>query len=727
MGKSVLGVPIARLVPWLVLALGIATTAFLYLSIDRALRTRRLAEFDREADRVVRSVRGALDRQVSVLHATAGAVAIDPKMTQERFATFYDHLALGEDARIPEAIGLSLLRPWERRGELAQEASERGVRRYALRPAGPRPEAHAVMLLMPLDEKNQPAPGYDMHAEPVRAQAMDRSRRMGQAVMTSKVFLAKDLSVKIPSFIVYLPVTNPRTGGLAGFVYSGIHAERLLQHAFDDDPQAGNVGLQLWTGEPSEANLVYSRMVGGRLPYDRSLDIDLPHVARTLRARIVATPDFGTAAVIQRWVLPVGSVLSGLLFALAGLLRRAHEESERREAEQTLLAEVGRLTAREPDSDATLGSIAAQVSSTLGAVCRIDVLEEEGTLRTVSTRKEGCEALEALQRDFPRLEYDVLLREALATGVTQRAVGYPAVNEAHRARLAAYAVGPVLVVPLRAAERPVGAITVTRRVGETPFGPDAANLAESIAGRLALAVENARLYHDLERRVVERTRDLEASNHELESFCYSVSHDLRTPLRSLDGFGRALEEDYGDRLDAQGLDFIARIRAATRRMDELITALLTLSRLTRREIVPTEVDVSAMVRDVLQDLDPEGKVEADVQEGVRVNADPRMLAVALDNLLSNAIKFSSRTERPRIVVGMTVDGELSVRDNGAGFDMAYAGKLFQPFERLHSVREFPGHGIGLATVERIVRRHGGEVRAEGVPGEGATFFMRFPG
>ena len=388
---------------------------------------------------------------------------------------------------------------------------------------------------------------------------------------------------------------------------------------------------------------------------------------------------------------------------------------------------MGRLTAGtvEADDEETLRAIAIASARTFEAVCRIDLLESLGELRTVSTRTEGAEALVALERDYPRAEFDALFKRALTTGRPQRAAGYEAVDEAHRGRIAALNGGPVLIVPLCVGERPLGTMGYVRGKGDPGFSAEMAALAETIAGRVALAIDNARLYRDLERRVEERTRDLEASNHELESFCYSVSHDLRTPLRSLDGFGRMLKEDYGDRLDAQGHDFIDRILAAAKRMDELITALLTLSRLTRREIVPSRVDVTAMVEDQLHDLDPEGRVKADVERDLTIRADPRMLAVVFDNLLSNAIKFSSRNDSPRIEVGCD-DGALFVRDNGAGFDMAYAAKLFQPFERLHSAREFPGHGIGLATVERIVRRHGGEVHAEGKPNEGATFFLRFP-
>jgi light-regulated signal transduction histidine kinase (bacteriophytochrome) len=218
-------------------------------------------------------------------------------------------------------------------------------------------------------------------------------------------------------------------------------------------------------------------------------------------------------------------------------------------------------------------------------------------------------------------------------------------------------------------------------------------------------------------------------NRELEAFSYSVSHDLRAPLRALDGFSQVLLEDYAERLDEQGRDFLARIRAASQRMSHLIDDLIQLSRVTRSELKRDEVDLSALVTDVaaeVQQQEPGRRVELAVEPGVRVRGDARLLRVALVNLVGNAFKFTRDQPQPRLEFGVTAgaDGRVyHVRDNGAGFDMAYAGKLFHPFQRLHAVSEFEGTGIGLATVQRIVHRHGGRVWAEGEPGTGAAFFF----
>jgi light-regulated signal transduction histidine kinase (bacteriophytochrome) len=209
-----------------------------------------------------------------------------------------------------------------------------------------------------------------------------------------------------------------------------------------------------------------------------------------------------------------------------------------------------------------------------------------------------------------------------------------------------------------------------------------------------------------------------------------VSHDLRAPLRSIDGFSQALLEDCSDQLDLNGQDYLRRIRSATQRMGQLIDDLLNLSRVTRSEIAMESVNLSQLASRIctqLQQSQPERRVEFIIQPEVMVQGDSYLLQILLDNLLSNAWKFSSKQAQAQIEFGVTpTDGGRSVyfvRDDGAGFDMAYTSKLFSPFQRLHGMQEFPGNGIGLATVQRIVHRHGGRVWADGTVGHGATFYF----
>jgi signal transduction histidine kinase len=236
-------------------------------------------------------------------------------------------------------------------------------------------------------------------------------------------------------------------------------------------------------------------------------------------------------------------------------------------------------------------------------------------------------------------------------------------------------------------------------------------------------------HEELEERVIERTNQLEAANKELEAFSYSVSHDLRAPLRGIDGFSQALLEDYEEKLDARGKDYLQRVRVASQRMAQLIDDMLGLSRASRGEMKHEPVDLTALSRSIaaqLRDADTGRHVEFVISEGLCASGDPRLLQIVLENLIGNAWKFTGKQASPRIEVGVNGNNSRSVyfvRDNGAGFDMTYAEKLFGAFQRLHSAAEFKGTGIGLATVQRIIRRHGGEVWAEGKVGQGAVFYF----
>jgi signal transduction histidine kinase len=236
----------------------------------------------------------------------------------------------------------------------------------------------------------------------------------------------------------------------------------------------------------------------------------------------------------------------------------------------------------------------------------------------------------------------------------------------------------------------------------------------------------------LERLVADRTTELQAANQELETFSYSVSHDLRAPLRSIDGFSRILLEDYANKLDDEGKDSLKRVRAASQRMGRLIDDLLQLARHSRSEMHCEPVDLSALAQTIAGELKltaPDRPVEFAIAPGLVAHADGTLLRAVLENLLGNAWKFTGKQPSARIEFGATTRaGQPSffVRDNGAGFDMKYASKLFGTFQRLHSPADFPGTGIGLATVQRIIHRHGGRVWAESEVGHGATFYFSLP-
>ncbi|MGD9100429.1 MAG: response regulator [Anaerolineae bacterium] len=275
---------------------------------------------------------------------------------------------------------------------------------------------------------------------------------------------------------------------------------------------------------------------------------------------------------------------------------------------------------------------------------------------------------------------------------------------------------------------------VVKSVRTLPDIPHVAERAlrewEHIVERARVEKEIRKLNEELERRVMERTAELRAVNKELEAFAHSVSHDLRTPLRGVREFSRALLQDHADQLDAQGRDYLQRIHAASQRMGQLIDDLLEMSRITRGEIRRERVDLSVMAQKIaaeLQGLQKERQVIFDIRPGLVAHGDACLLRVVLSNLLGNAYKFTGERELARIEFGRTQVGGVSayfVRDNGAGFDMTYAEeRLFAVFKRLHSDSEFEGTGVGLATVQRIIHRHGGRVWAKGKVNRGATFYF----
>src|SRR2546428_8271700 len=320
--------------------------------------------------------------------------------------------------------------------------------------------------------------------------------------------------------------------------------------------------------------------------------------------------------------------------------------------------------------------------------------------------------------------------------------------------LAAYALAAALQGRISA---PILALAETATAASTrqdyslrapKFGEDELGALTDAFNQMLVRIEDQdrelrRYATELEQRVAERTQELQerheavrrnaaellAANQELDAFAYSVSHDLRAPLRSIDGFSHVLLEDYAAQLDQAGRDSLQRVRAASQRMATLIDDLLKLARVTRAEMRTEVVDLSGMARDIVAELQratPERHVEFAIAPGLEARGDPRLLRVALDNLLRNGWKYTAKQPRPQIEFASTnVNGERAfvVRDNGAGFDMKYADKLFGVFQRLHSAAEFEGTGVGLATVRRIITRHGGRIWAEGAVDPGATFYF----
>ncbi len=296
--------------------------------------------------------------------------------------------------------------------------------------------------------------------------------------------------------------------------------------------------------------------------------------------------------------------------------------------------------------------------------------------------------------------------------------------------------------PRRALTRAASEVADGNLTPKVPFSTqdEIGNLAAAF-NIMASRVADGR--RQLETRVQERTDELsralaqvrahalqlEGSNRELESFCYTISHDLRAPLRSIDGFSEALVSEHSHQLDEDGLAYLARVRRAAKRMDQLISDLLELAKVSRVELIVRPVALDQMAQRAVHDLrerEPGRTVDVVIHPGLKTEGDPRLLTLAVQNLVENAWKFTGTRTDARIECGAALVNGTStyfVRDNGVGFDMAHAGKLFGIFQRLHSMDQFPGTGVGLAIVQRVIERHGGRIWAEAVPDGGATFFF----
>jgi light-regulated signal transduction histidine kinase (bacteriophytochrome) len=289
----------------------------------------------------------------------------------------------------------------------------------------------------------------------------------------------------------------------------------------------------------------------------------------------------------------------------------------------------------------------------------------------------------------------------------------------------------MVMVPIRKTH-PVGAIGIYWREPHVASEWEV-RLLQALADSTAVAMENIRVYSDLEAQVKQRTQQLEAANRELAAFADSVSHDLKAPLRRIQGYSAALAEDYPKLLDQTGREYLRYLETSAASMTQMVDALLQLSRLGQAALRRVEVDLSELVRGIGAELareDPARRVELEIEPSVRAHADSELARIVLANLLHNAWKFTQGKGRARVAFGMKplaagAQPVYFVRDNGAGFRMDYADQLFLPFRRLHSEQQFPGTGIGLATVQRIVHRHEGRVWAEAIDGEGAAFYWTF--
>jgi PAS domain S-box-containing protein len=437
-------------------------------------------------------------------------------------------------------------------------------------------------------------------------------------------------------------------------------------------------------------------------------------------------------------------------------LRRALEEEAARRAEREkhalLLAKASLILSRSPDVRSTLGDVAGLIAEHAAEVCLIDVRNAAGALERAAvgcrdvSRRAAAERL--LRGDLP--ERIVRTRQSLFLFFTdERTLAEAGVSPADREALREFRPRSLLATPLRVQDRVLGVVSLL--AAESAYDADDMRFAEDLAYRIALALENAalireareearrlreaedrllRLNAELEKKVEERTGELRTALAELEAFAYSVAHDLRAPLRAMHGFGQVLREEYAERLDPEGRDYLARITEGSAQLDALIQDLLEYTRMGRAHLRLQDLPLGTFLSGLLAQMAPElGEARADVRlEGPfpRVRADPVLLSQVVRNLLSNAVKFVAPGVHPRVVLRADAGAgrvRLWVEDNGIGIPPEHRERIFRVFERLHRPEDYPGTGIGLAIVRRGIERMGGRVGVESELGRGSRFWI----
>ena len=459
---------------------------------------------------------------------------------------------------------------------------------------------------------------------------------------------------------------------------------------------------------------------------------------------------------LVRWLAGRGNFLRDVDGRARHMTGINYDITERKQSEERLryLAQASKLLTYSLDVEATLQRAAEMMVPFLADWCALDLPDNNGLLRQVAVAHSNPAKLEAAKEMRRHYSPDpkALQGAAKVVATGQRAL-FPdisdellvasAKDEEHLRLIREVGMKSALIVPLTARGQTLGALTLVWAESGRRYSAADLAFAEELAGRAAVALENAELFQasraaeaelktlnlDLEQRVRDRTAKLGTLNAELEAFNYSVSHDLRAPLRGVTGFSQALLEDYGASFDDTARHYLARIQAAAQRMGDLIDDLLDLSRLARADLKHLDLNLSELALEVVEDLRHHHKnrnVAVTLQYELHDTGDPRLLKVVLENLFGNAWKFTLHRSDAAIAFGRTDEGAYFVRDNGVGFDMRYADKLFSPFQRLHSAGEFEGSGIGLTTVQRIVHRHGGTLWAESQVDQGATFYFTLP-
>lgn len=678
------------------------------VAYNRELRAAELA-FVSSTDEVVELLKQRMAQYELVTSGGASLFASVARPTPRHWYSYVDGMDIRNRFTAMVGLGFAGYVSQSRLADLQREWRDLGWGQLEVRPRGARRHYGPILYLEPRTPENVEATGYDMFSEPARNAAMQRALESGRPALSAPVHLVQDQRADAIGLLLYMPVYTgggrptslaARREGMLGWVYVPFRVEPFVRDALGQAHR--DMGLRIHDVGPSGEQLLFNSIdaASPAIPAFHH-QVALEHYGRRWRIEFQSKPMAAAAPRLAslQTILALGLFASLLMYAIAWMLARTESRAQRialQLTEDFRRSEMRFRTAMEHspigkalldsngivvEANVALGLIVGRTAQSLMGVRLESLFQDDSTAATwyANTGAHG------VQRTTRRL---------------------------HRQG------GP-------------GHAQLTYATLPGNVGQDIVSLVqvEDVTERLRAEAQVYALNRTLEARVVARTRELSLANQELESFAYTVSHDLRAPLRGIDGFSRILIERYSGVLDEVGQGYLARVRKAAGRMGELIDALLKMSRLTRGELKRERVDLTRMASEVLDELragDSAHDAQARIAPGLQVEGDAVLLRNLLGNLLGNAWKFTCGRDAPWIEFGMQAGShpsEFFIRDNGVGFAQEYVDKLFRPFQRLHDENDFAGHGIGLASVKRIVERHGGAIRAEGREGEGATFYF----
>lgn len=720
-GDSAWPVWVGKTLAWatLLASLLVSAAAWYLTRLDTERDAQR--RFDFRVTEIHAAILSRMQAQEQVLRGAGGLFAASGQVTRREWQAYVNALQLAKTYPGILGVGFAVrIAPEEMAGHVSAVRAE-GFPAYAVHPAGERPEYTSIVYLEPFDWRNRRAFGYDMFTEPTRRAAMAAARDTGRIRISGKVTLVQETERDVQAgFLMYLPVyrhgmptdsVEQRRTALHGYAYSPLRMADLMQGILGN--RLPDVRLRIHDGDRvTDAGLMYDSVrAAAPEPARQPAFADTRQIAienRPWTVQITSLPEFeaGIAYEQARIVLLTGVFIGLLMFAIVWSLATLRERA---------MAIATGMTGALRESREQFRAVAETAND---AIVSADSAGRIVYFNRAAERIFGFPAGEALGRPLTDL-----MPERFRPNHLHGFRRYVATGEEHGV------VGHTLELVGRRQDGGEFPLEISVAAWETAQGRFFTGILRDITERYRSESRIRELNAELQGQV----EQLAATNRELESFSYTVSHDLRAPLRAVDGFAGMLGEDYGERLDPEAHRLIAVIRDNARRMGLLIDDLLAFSRLGRASVARRRVDMNALVREVLDEIRNNQGHTAEITLGDLPPAwgDGALLRQVWVNLLANAIKFSRHRQPPQVEIGgERVGGETVyfVKDNGVGFDMAHAGQLFGVFQRLHSDADFPGTGVGLAIVHRILEKHGGRIWAEAEVevDQGATFHFAIP-